>query len=136
MITQTSQSRYRKTLILLYDTDLILANVIKTKFWKEAGWETYVAASFEDGIEKCKEKDFSLILTEIITNDSRGKTGIDFIQEIQAVNKSVKPVIAVFTELGLDDDIERAKVAGADHYFVKSKISLNDLMGKIKNIIV
>lgn len=131
----TKESQSRKVLVLLNDTDLVLVNVIKTKFQKEIGWETHIATSFEDGVEKYKEKDFNLILTEMIINDFQGRTGIDFIQAIYAVKKSVKPIVVVFTELGLDDDIERAKSAGVDHYFVKSKISLNELIEKVRAIV-
>lgn len=131
----TKESQSRKVLVLLNDTDLVLVNVIKTKFQKETGWETHIATSFEDGVEKYKEKDFNLILTEMIINDYQGRTGIDFIQAIHAVKKSVKPIVVVFTELGLDDDIERAKSAGVDHYFVKSKISLNELIEKVRAIV-
>lgn len=123
-------------LFLLNDTDLILLNVIKTKFKKDNGWESVVATSYDDAVKAFKEKgDVDGVLTEIIINDHAGRTGFDFIAEIQAEKNTANTKIIIFTELSLDDDKERAKVLGVKHYYVKSKITLNQLAKEIKKII-
>lgn len=121
-------------LFLLNDTDTILLNVIKTKFKKDANWDSVIATSYEQGIKFFDEHNPDGVLTEIIINDDHGRTGFDFIQEIQKKNKKNLEII-IFTDLGLDDDKDRAKNLGINYYFVKSKVSLNELIEEVKNII-
>ena len=126
-----------KTLLfLLNDTDPILLNVIKTKFKKDNGWESVIATSYDDALKAFKEKEYvDGVLTEIIINDHAGRTGFDFIAEIQAEKNTANTKIIIFTELSLDDDKERAKSLGVKHYYVKSKITLNQLAEEIKKIV-
>lgn len=123
-------------LFLLNDTDLILLNVIKTKFKKDNGWESVITTSYNDAVKAFKEAgDVVGVLTEIIINDHAGRTGFDFIAEIQAEKNAANTEIIIFTELGLDDDKERAKTLGVKHYYVKNKITLNELSEEIKKIL-
>lgn len=126
----------KTTLFLLNDTDLILLNVIKTKFKKDNGWESIIATSYNDAVKAFKEaRDVAGVLTEIIIGDHAGRTGFDFIAEIQAGKNAANTEIIIFTELGLDEDKERAKTLGVKHYYVKSKITLNELAEEIKKIL-
>lgn len=123
-------------LFLLNDTDLILLNVIKTKFKKDNGWDSIIATSYDEAIKAFEEKEnLHGVLTEIIINDQAGRTGFDFIAEIQSKKHKAGPEIIIFTELGLDDDKERARKLGVNHYYVKSKITLNELAEEIKRIV-
>ncbi len=122
-------------LFLLNDTDIILLSVIKNKFKKESGWESIVTTNYEDAIKAFEEKPPDSVLTEIIINDHQGRTGFDFISEIRDKKNRANPRIIIFTELGLDEDKERAKLLGVNHYYVKSKITLNELTSEIKKII-
>jgi len=45
------------------------------------------------------------------------------------------PVIIV-SNLAQDSDIEKARQLGAREYFVKVKVSIDDLVGKIKLLVV
>ena len=125
----------KKILFLLNDTDLILLNVIKTKFQKDNGWESVISTSYEEAVKFFEEHgDIDGILTEIIINDSKGRTGLDFIAEIKSKKKEHNVQVIIFTELGLEEDKERAKKLGVKHYYVKSKVSLNELAEEIKKI--
>ena len=119
-------------LFLLNDTDLILLNVIKAKFQKDAGWKSVISTSYDEAIKYLNEKTPDVVLTEIIINDQKGRSGFDFIKEINDLGKKDKLKIIIFTELGLPDDEERARALGVKHYFVKNKITLNELIDKIK----
>ena len=130
-------NKINKTILfLLNDTDLILLNVIKTKFNKEEGWESIISTSYEDAIMSFEESNPDVILTEIIINDVNNRTGFDFIKEVKEKKNKKLSQIIIFTELGLDDNREMAKMLGIQHYFVKSKISLNGLISEIKKILL
>lgn len=122
-------------LFLLNDTDLILLNVIKAKFQKDSGWESIIATGYDEAVTAFEKEKPDSVLTEIIINDYQGRTGFDFIKEIQGKKNEVNPEIIIFTERGLDVDRDRATVLGVKHYYVKSKISLNELIDEIKKIL-
>ncbi len=122
-------------LFLLNDTDLILLNVIKAKFQKDSGWESIIATGYDEAVTAFEKEKPDSVLTEIIINDYQGRTGFDFIKEIQGKKNEANPQIIIFTERGLDIDRDRATVLGVKHYFVKSKISLNELIEEIKRIV-
>jgi len=123
-------------LFLLNDTDVILLNVIKNKFHKEGGWESIISTNYDDAVKAFHQENPDSVLTEIIINDHEGRTGLDFIAEIQNKKNRAEPRIIVFTELGLDEDKARAKKLGVNHYFVKNKTTLNELTEEIKKILV
>jgi len=130
-----SKGPSKTILILLNDTDLVLLNVIKTKFKKDGGWESIITTNYDDATNAYEREKPDSVLTEIIINDNQGRTGFDFISEIRNKKNRANPQVIIFTDLGLDDDKERAKKLGVDHYFVKSKITLNDLTKEIKKIL-
>ncbi|PJE77104.1 hypothetical protein COV05_00645 [Candidatus Uhrbacteria bacterium CG10_big_fil_rev_8_21_14_0_10_48_16] len=131
-----SDNNLKSILILLNDVDLVLLNVMKTKFKKENGWESHIATSYNDAVKAFEAfEHIDGVLTEIIINDASGRTGFDFIEEIQSTKKGADAKVVVFTDLGLEEDKERAKALGVDHYFIKSRITLNELSQELKKII-
>lgn len=122
-------------LFLLNDTDLILLNVMKNKFKKENGWESIISTSYDEAIKSFEQEKPDGVLTEIIINDHEGRTGLDFISDIKGKRNASSTQVIIFTELGLDEDKERANKLGVKHYFVKSKITLNELANEIKGIL-
>lgn len=130
------EKNLKTILFLLNDTDIILLNVMKTKFKKDNGWESIVTTSYDDAVQSFEKEKPDGVITEIIINDHNGRTGFDFVSEIKSKKNGNDSKVIIFTELGLDEDKERAKKLGVGYYYVKSKITLNDLAKEIKAIIV
>lgn len=130
-------TKEQKTILfLLNDTDLLLLNVIKTKFQKDVGWESVISTSYDDALKVLNEKKPNAVLTEIIINDNKGRTGFDFIKEINDSKYKDQIEVMIFTELGLNEYKERAQILGVKHYFVKNKMSINELIDEIKKILI
>lgn len=130
-------TKEQKTILfLLNDTDLLLLNVIKTKFQKDVGWESVISTSYDDALKVLNEKKPNAVLTEIIINDNKGRTGFDFIKEINDSKYKDQIEVMIFTELGLNEYEERAQILGVKHYFVKNKMSINELIDEIKKILI
>lgn len=120
-------------LFLINDADPLLARVIKNKFQKQAGWDADITNSVEEAVKLCMDKKPDSIMTEIILNDSTGKTGFDFIEAVR--KKGYDHDVVVFTELRQEEDKKKAEEMGVKHYFVKSEISINDLMDELAEIV-
>ena len=122
----------KKVLILLNDTDPLMARVCRSKFKLTEGWDAILTSSVKEAIIKTKENKPDAVITEILLKDPYGKNGFDYLTEIK---KFYKGTTIIFTELQQEEDKKKAKELGAQHYFVKSDISIQDLIDKVKKII-
>ncbi|HRH33377.1 MAG TPA: response regulator, partial [bacterium] len=128
--------KIKKTvLFLLNDNDAVLVRVIKNKFKKDAGWESIISSNFNETVILFEQSKPDVVLTEIILEDEKGRTGFDFITEIKTKENIRKAQIIIFTELGQNDDKEKAKNLDVKYFFTKSEVTINELIDQIKNIV-
>jgi DNA-binding response OmpR family regulator len=123
-----------KIIILLNDKDILMAKVCKNKFQKQEGWNSVITSDFETAITEIKKQKPNIILTDILLN-SIGKDGFDLINEVKLENSLIDTKIIVFTELNQESDIKKAKDLGADEYFIKSQMTINQVIEKIKELV-
>lgn len=124
-----------RIIVLLNDNDAVFERVSKIKFEKEAGWETIITSSFAEALKAAEERMPKVVITDIIIRDPGGKTGFDLIDMLNKLDKENKTIIAVLTDLAQQEDKDKAKNLGADYYYVKSDISLMDLITELKKIV-
>lgn len=132
----TIKEMLKNPLFLLNDPDPMLLRVMRNKFKKDAGWDAIIATDYEEALRAYKDAKPNVVLTEILLNDTMGKTGFDFITQIRKEDLNHETKIMVLSELGQQEDIEKAKNAGANKYFVKSQITINDMINDIGNFLV
>jgi DNA-binding response OmpR family regulator len=125
----------KTVLFLLNDNDAVLVRVIKNKFKKDAGWESIISSNFNEAVILFEQSKPDVVLTEIILEDEKGRTGFDFITEIKTKEHIRKAQIIIFTELGQNDDKEKAKNLDVKYFFTKSEVTINELIDQIKNIV-
>ncbi len=119
-----------KTIFLVED-DLFLSSLLKTKFI-EAGFKVINARDGDEAIQILKKQKPDIIILDIILPK---KNGFEVMQEINknpAINKA--PIIIV-SNLGQSEDVSKGKELGAIEYFVKARISIEDLVEKIKKFL-
>lgn len=117
--------------ILVIEDDPFLANLLKLRLQKEQ-MEVISAIDGEDAIKKLNDIEPDLILLDLILPK---KSGFEVLENISK-NPSLrnKPVI-IISNLGQTADIQKGKELGAVEYFVKAKISIDDLILKIKDFL-
>lgn len=118
--------------ILFNDSDPVFNRVVKLKFQRELNWEVKVTSSYDEAYNVFLNSKPDLFMTEIVLNDPQGRTGFDLIKALK--DKGLKQTIVLST-LGQDSDKKLAKELGVDHYFVKSEISLLQLLEELKKIL-
>lgn len=128
----TKDTEQKTILFLINDTDPVLLRVIRNKFKKDAGWESIISTKYDEAIASFERAQPDAVLTEIIIEDDKGRNGFDFIEEIKKKSDGKKVLTMIFTELSQEDDKEKADRLGVDKYFIKSKITLNELIEEIK----
>jgi len=117
-----------KKVILLIEDEIDLVDLY-TEILNEAGYDVLPSYDGDDGIYKAKNDNWDLLLLDIMLPE---RDGMAVLEEIQKVDRGKQGPIVLLTNLNSEDLIERAYKLGADDYLIKSEISLDDIVGKVK----
>lgn len=118
----------QKPSILVVEDDKFLLKLLETKLQKE-GFGIQTAENGLQALEILKTSRPTLILLDLILPE---KNGFEVLAEIKADPETHDIPVLIISNLGQDTDIARGKELGAIEYFVKSDISVNDLVKHIK----
>lgn len=114
--------------LLLVEDDTFFREFYSAKL-KAEGMEVEVASDGEEGLKKAAEVKPDLILLDIIMPK---KDGFDVLQSLSQ-NATLKKIpVIVFSTLGQESDVEKAKKLGAIDYINKSFFDFDGLKAKIK----
>ncbi len=117
--------------ILIADDDSFFRNFYSTKL-KENGFIVETAADGDETVEKTKTFKPDLILLDIIMPN---KDGFSVLNDLRADQQlSLIPVV-VFSTLGQEQDMQKAKTLGAKDYINKSYFDFPNMLAKINGII-
>ena len=120
-----------KTIMIIED-DKFLSSLMKARLEKD-GFTVVQAFDGEEAIEFFKQQVPDLVILDLIMPRI---TGFEVLQTI-AINPQLERVpVVILSNLAQDSDIEKARQLGAKEYFVKVKISIDDLVGRVKNLLV
>jgi CheY-like chemotaxis protein len=120
-----------KPTILVAEDDSLYAKVYQNKLSKE-GYDVVLAVNGKEAVQKASELKPNLILMDLIMPEMDGFTALEKIKG-DPDTKGLK--VLVMSNLGQDSDIKRAKDLGAEEYFIKANISIQELVEKIKTYI-
>ena len=118
--------------IMIVEDDRFLSSLMKARLEKE-GFSVDQAFDGEEALSKLKNEIPSLIILDLIMPKV---TGFEVLQVISITPQLDKVPVVVLTNLAQDSDIEKARELGAKEYFLKVKVSIDDLIGKIKTLVV
>jgi len=117
--------------ILVAEDDTLYASVYQNKLTKE-GYNVTVVSNGAEAVKKAAEIKPDLILMDLIMPEMDGFTALEKIKS-NPETKGIK--VVVMSNLGQDSDIKRAKDLGAEEYFIKANISIQELVEKLKQYI-
>jgi len=120
----------KKIKILILEDDHFLSSLIRARLEKD-GYEVVQAFDGEEGLDVLRHELPALLILDIILPRM---TGFEVLEAIAASPQLKETSVIVLSNLAQDTDIERAKRMGAVAYFVKVRVSLDELLGKIKDI--
>ena len=114
--------------IMVIEDDRFLSSLIAARLKKD-GFTVLQAYDGEEAIQLLKQERPNLIILDLIMPKV---TGFEVLQVITTTPGLEKVPVVILSNLAQDSDIEKARQLGAKEYFVKVKISIDDLIGKIK----
>ena len=120
----------KKTIMIIED-DKFLSSLIKARLEKD-GLITIQAFDGEEAIKELRQQKPDLIVLDLIMPKVSGFEVLEAISLDPQMNKI--PVV-ILSNLAQDSDIQKAKSLGAVEYFVKVRVSIDDLINKVRTII-
>ena len=121
----------QKKTILLVEDEPLLANLLKQRLEKE-GFAIFHAPDGEEALKVMKTLQPDLILLDIILPKI---SGFEFMERLRNDPAFGKAPIVIISNLGQESDVEKGKVLGAIGYFVKAKMSIEDLVKRVKTFL-
>ncbi|MBI2113322.1 MAG: response regulator [Candidatus Wildermuthbacteria bacterium] len=117
--------------ILVIEDDKFLKELLVQKLKKE-GYEVLEVSEGNEGFKKMKEGKPSLVLLDLIL------PGVDGFQVLKAAkeDKDTSPIpIVVLSNLGEQNDIEKALKMGAADFMIKAHFTPGEVIGRIKTLL-
>ena len=114
--------------VLLIEDDKFLRTVLEKKLLAE-GFKVISAVDGDEALEKIISDKPDIILLDIILPK---KSGFLVLENIKKDPEFRKLPVIIISNLGQEEDIQKGLLLGAIEYFVKAKISLDDVVKKIK----
>ncbi|MBI2278923.1 MAG: response regulator [Candidatus Brennerbacteria bacterium] len=117
--------------ILLVEDEPLLGNLLKQRLEKE-GLEIVLARDGEEALARLREIKTDLILLDIILPKI---SGFELLETLQADPQFEKAPVIIISNLGQESDVARGEALGAIEYFVKAKVSIEELVEHIKTFL-
>ncbi len=113
--------------ILIVEDEHPLAHALELKLKRE-GFEPVVCLNGPEGLKEALTGNYSLILLDIIMPEL---DGFALLQEM--TKKKVKTPVLVLSNLGLEEDRQKAKGLGVIDYFVKANTPIANIVKRVKD---
>lgn len=114
--------------VLLVEDDPFLARAYEIKFQAE-GFDFSLARTGDEGLEKVKKQTPDLLLLDIMLP---GKSGFEILEEMQKDEKLKKVPVVMLSNLGQDEDVQRALQLGAKEFLIKTDVKLEDVAQTVR----
>lgn len=118
--------------VLIVEDEEVLAKVFQEKLEK-AGYEVQAASDGEIALSAAASFKPNVIVLDLLLPKKNGFEVLEALKKDQAL-KTI-PVVVV-SNLGEDNDIKRSLSLGAADYYVKSEHPINEIIEKIKNVLL
>ncbi len=118
--------------ILVVEDEEVLAKVLEEKFQK-SGHDVAIAYDGEAAVSMATSFVPDAIVLDLLLPKRSGFEVLAILKADQVLK--MVPVVVV-SNLGEDSDIKRALSLGAADYYVKSEHPINEIIEKVKNILI
>lgn len=116
-----------KKKILIVEDDAFLLDAYQMKMTGQTDWDVSIAADGEAALASAKSIKPDLIILDLLLPK---KPGLDVLKELKASASTKKIPVIVASNIDQKTVVQQAIDLGAADYFIKSDISIGDLIKK------
>jgi len=125
----TPVSAEQKTaLLLVAEDDQFYANLYRTKLEKE-GFGVVVASNGTETLELLKKHRPNLIILDLVMPEM---DGFEVLKKLKEESDLKDVPVIILSNLGQEEDIERAKELGVFKYIIKSNVSIHQMVESVE----
>jgi two-component system, OmpR family, alkaline phosphatase synthesis response regulator PhoP len=125
-------TKSKKSEILLVEDDPMVVRMYKRKF-KTDGFDLDIAYNGKEGLVALKKKRPDIILLDIMMPKM---SGLDMLKIVKADPQYKNLPVVMLTNLGdRAEDVVKCRELGAEDYWVKANMRLNEITERIKKIL-
>ncbi len=117
--------------IVIAEDEGALAGVLRNKLARH-GFTVEVAGDGIEALKKMQTLKPALVLLDLVMPN---KNGFQVLEEAKKDPALQQIPVVIFSNLNQDEDRERAKKLGAIDFWVKSDLAINEVVGKIHEIV-
>jgi two-component system alkaline phosphatase synthesis response regulator PhoP len=128
---EDNNTKNNSTLILLVDDEASILELY-SEVLREAGFTVETASNGNEALTKASEKEYGLILLDIMMND--GPDGLEVLRIMRSDKDKYKhPIILMLTNLAITNNVKDAFDYGADGYMIKLALSNEQLVKQVND---
>lgn len=117
--------------ILFIEDEAILQETVG-EFLRHKGFSVMKALDGDTGVRLAKQESPDLILLDLVLPK---KEGFEVLKELKEDDETKEIPVVILTNLEGMKDLDRAMSFGATTYLIKTQYNLEEILGKIKEII-
>lgn len=117
--------------VLVVEDDSFLVSAYRTKL-ESQGFEIHAALDGKEALLELQKWTPDVVVLDLLLPNM---DGFEFLTKMKADKRWTKIPVLVASNLNQDEDVKRAIGLGAAAYVVKSNMSLDDLIEKIKSLV-
>lgn len=117
--------------ILIIEDDDFFRELVRKKLLSNKDFEIIEAIDGEKGIQAMKEKKPDMVLLDLLLPNV---DGFEVLSKAKADSDISNIPIIILSNLGQQEDIEKALKLGANDYLIKSQFDINQIVDKIRNV--
>lgn len=114
--------------VLIIEDEQLLGNLLKQRL-ERGGFTVNLFSNGEDALIFLRENNVDLILLDVIMPKM---SGFEFMETLATSPEYHKPPVVFLSNLGQQSDIDRGAALGAVGYFVKAKVSMDEILQNIQ----
>ncbi len=122
----------KKPQILLVEPDVFLADIYEKNLLME-DFRVVKVGSGERALSLLKTKDINLVLLSL---NLPKMNGFEVLELIKNDRKTLGLPVIILSKLGAKEDVDQARLLGADQYIIKAHFYPSDIVDKVKKILL
>lgn len=118
--------------LLLVEDEQFLANLLKSRLEKTGQIKIQIARDGLEALKFLKEDKFDLVLLDLILPKL---SGFEILETIHSDPQLQNIPVMIISNLGQESDVSRGQSLGAVEYFIKARVSMEELMEQVKKFL-